>query len=59
MSLLIVSGGIGENGFVKIVECYDEKTNEWKEVARTEKHFNQVIVSYQPCVHDICENFSF
>merc|ERR1719322_1713603 len=24
-----------KNDFVKIVECYDEETNEWKEVART------------------------
>jgi len=50
--------------FVEIVECYDEETNEWKEVARMSKHnylviFSQVIVSYQPCVSDICENFPF
>ena len=59
VSLLIVSGGGNddENGFVKIFECYDEETNEWKEVAKTEKYFSQVIVSYQPCVPDICKNF--
>ena len=59
-SLLIVSGGYNaKSPFVKIVECYDEETNEWKEVARTEKYFSQVIVSYQPCVPDICKNIPF
>ena len=70
VSLLIVSGGYDRNGFnsdfVEIVECYVEETNEWKEVARTDEEFDrtianlrQVIVSYQPCVPDICENFPF
>ena len=63
MSLLIFSGGFnnyGENNYVKIVECFDEETNEWKEVARMNEEFvDQVIVSYQPCVPDICENFPF
>ena len=58
MSLLIVSGGY-KYDFVKIVECYDEETNEWKEVARTKECPCQVIVSYQPCVPKICENFPF
>ena len=60
MSLLIVSGGGNDKfDFGEIVECFDEETNEWKEVARTEEYFSQVIVSYQPCVSDICENFPF
>ena len=59
-SLLIVSGGYNaKSPFVKIVECYDEETNEWKEVAGTNANVRQVIVSYQPCVPDICENFPF
>jgi len=48
-----------KNDFVKIVECYDEETNEWKEVARTDEDIKQVIVSYQPCVPDICKNIPF
>ena len=60
MSLLIVSGGYDENGLLKIVECYDEETNEWKEVARMiNEDIDQVIVSYQPCVPGICENIPF
>ena len=59
VSLLSVSGGYDENDFVKIVECFDEETNEWKEVAGTNANVRQVIVSYQPCVPDICENFPF
>ena len=67
VSLLIVSGGLDDdNGFVEIVECYDEESNEWKEVARmndeygeTDEDISQVIVSYQPCVPDISENFPF
>jgi len=58
VSLLIVSGGCGEN-FGKIVECYDEETNEWNEVARMNERANQLIVSYKPCVPEICENFPF
>merc|ERR1719322_1012163 len=49
-----------KNDFVKIVECYDEETNEWKEVAKMiDEDINQVIVSYQPCVPDICKNIPF
>jgi len=59
VSLLIVSGGFDENDYVRIVECYDEETNEWKEVARTDEDIDQVIVSYQPCVSDIYKNFPF
>jgi len=62
VSLLIVSGGYQgykNDNFVEIVECYDEETNKWKEVARTNEKYNQVIVSYQPCVPDICENIPF
>jgi len=53
--------GRDDLGLVKIVEieCYDEETNEWKEVARTDEYIKQVIVSYQPCVPDICENIPF
>jgi len=35
-----------KNDFVKIVECYDEETNEWKEVARMNEVFDQVIVYF-------------
>ena len=60
VSLLIVSGGENQNGFVKSIECYDQKSNKWKEVAKTnEKFVRQVIVSYQPCVPDTCEHFPF
>jgi len=46
--------------FVEFVECFDEKTNEWNEVAKmNEKFVDQVIVSYQPCVPDICKNIPF
>jgi len=66
---IYVFGGFnnyGENNYVKIVECFDEETNEWKEVARMNEEVDcrneivsKVIVSYQPCVPDICENFLF
>jgi len=56
---IYVFGGYDRYGFVKIVECYDEETNEWKEVARTDEDIKQVIVSYQPCVPDICKNIPF
>jgi len=58
---IYVFGGLQgyKNDFVKIVECYDEETNEWKEVARTDEDIDQVIVSYQPCVPDICKNIPF
>ena len=59
MSLLIVSGGFHRGEDVKTVECYNEVTNEWKEVARTNEWIDQVIVTYQPCVPDICVNFPF
>ena len=58
-SLLIVSGGFDDYGFVEFVECFDEETNEWKEVAETENYFNQLLVSYQPCIPGISENFPF
>jgi len=57
---IYVFGGYDRDGFVKIVECYDKETNEWKEVARTnDEDIKQVIVSYQPCVSDICKNIPF
>ena len=59
VSLLIVLGGFNEYNFVDFVECYDEETNEWKEVARTNENVDKVILSYQPCVPDIYENFPF
>ena len=63
VSLLIVSGSCDEcdECYDEIVECYDEETNEWKDVARTQGYDERgkVMVSYQPCVPDICKNFPF
>jgi len=58
--IYVFGGHDDDDDFVKIVECYDEETNEWKEVARMiDEDINQVIVSYQPCVPDICKNIPF
>jgi len=56
---IYVFGGYDGYQCNKVVECYDEETNKWKEVARSQVYSDQPIVSYEPCVPDICKNFPF
>ena len=57
MSLLTVLGTPVDH--IDYVECYDAETDKWEQVARMGVLVDEVIVSYEPCVPNICKNFPF
>ena len=55
--ILFILGGHFRGVNVEVVECYNEVTNKWENVARTKEWIDEVIVSYQPFIPDIYVNF--